>query len=158
MNTRRRTIAWCLVVLLASCGSLRSPGGAGEPWLRDRPQPQGEADSLLIYFEYVRRLAPAELAKEQEVVRHLYTGSRTDFIRVRFAIANSLPGDDGRALDALGPLLKNSDAALHGIAFMVATQIQDQRRAQGLHDKLDALKQMEKQMIERDPANSTRRQ
>jgi hypothetical protein len=73
------------------------------------------------------------------------------------SVPGSGAGDDARALEALAPLLKRPAAPLHGVAFMVGAQIQEQRRAQGLHDKLDALKAMERQMIERDPANSTRR-
>jgi hypothetical protein len=158
-----------LVAMLAGCGGLRAPASEAEPWLRaEAPRPRSEADSLLLYFEYLRRLPAAELAKEQEAVRLLFARSRTDFVRVRFAMASSAPGgsaaDEARALEALGPLLKNADAPLHGMAYMVGAQIQEQRRAQeeqrraqGLNEKLDALKQLEKQMIERDPAAAARR-
>ena len=163
MSARASVMVLCAAVLLAGCSAMSQPGGAGEPWAKAGGlQARNETDSLLMYFEYVRRLAPAELAKEQEAVRQLYAASRKDFIRVRYAMVVGVPGngsgDDVRALDALGPLLKNPDAALHGVAFMVGAQIQEQRRAQGLHEKLDALKVMERQMIERDPATSTRRQ
>jgi hypothetical protein len=168
MSARRLVVVLGLAALLAGCGGLRVPAGEAEPWLRaEAPRPRSEADSLLSYFEYLRRLPAAELAKEQEAVRVLFARTRTDYVRVRFAIASSTPGgsrfDDGRALEALAPLLKNADAPLHGIAFMVGAQIQEQRRAQeeqrraqALNEKLDALKQLEKQMIERDPAAAAR--
>jgi hypothetical protein len=138
---------------------MRGSADGAANWVRPgAPAPRNENERLLAYFEYLRRLAPADLVKEHETSRSLYASARTDFNRVRYAIVAGLPGvDETRALEALGPLLKAADAPLHGLAFMVAAQIQEQRRAQGMHEKLDALKLLEKQMIERDPATSTRR-
>lgn len=149
-------------LLAAGCGVLRGLEPGGEPWVRaEGPRPTGNSESLLMYFEYVHRLPSAELAKEHDTVRQLYAGSRSDFNRVRYAMLLSVPGaafnDDARALEALEPLLKNQDAALHNIAFMVNSQIQEQRRRQGLQQKLEALKSLEKKLIERDTGAVKRR-
>lgn len=155
-------------LLTAGCGVLRSvepeatpepeaapePGAASEPGVRTvGPRPVSDSESLLMYFEHVRKLSAAELAKEYETVRRLYARAHSDFNRVRYAMLLSVPGsafsDDARALEALEPLLKNLDAALHNLAFVVSAQIQEQRRGQGLQQKLEALKSLEKSLIER---------
>jgi DNA repair exonuclease SbcCD ATPase subunit len=133
-------------LLAAGCGVLGSIETGNEPWIRaDGPRPAGDSESLLMYFEYVRNLPAAELAKEHETVRELYTKLRSGFNRVRYAMLLSVPGtafnDGARALDVLEPLLMNQDAALHPIAFAVSAQIQEQRREQAQQQKLDELKQ-----------------
>ncbi len=161
-----RRCAWLLIVLMsllaAGCGVLRSIETGGEPWVRaDGRRPASDSESLLMYFEYVRKLPSTELVKEHDAVRQLYANSRSDFIRVRYAMLLSVPGvafnDDARALEALEPLLRNSDAALHNLAFMASAQIQEQRRGQGLKQKLEALKSLEKSLIERDPGGAVKR-
>ncbi len=143
-------------LLTAGCGVLRgvAPGAAPEPWVRTSgPRPVSDSESLLMYFEYVRRLSAAELAKEHDTVRQLYARTQSDFNRVRYAMLLSMPGsafsDDARALEALEPLLKNRDSALHNLAFVVSLQIQEQRHGHGLQQKLEALKSLEKSLIER---------
>ena len=144
------------------CGVLPNPENGGEPWVRTgSPRRAADAESLLMYYEYVRKLPAAERGKDNETARQLYTKSRSDFNRVRYAISLSVPGtsfnDDARALDALEPLLRNQDAVLHNLAYMVSAQIQEQRRGQGLQQKLDALKSLEKSLIERDPGGASKR-
>ena len=143
-------------LLAAGCGVLRSvePRAAPEPWVRTgSPRPVSDSESLLMYFEYVRKLSAADLAKEHDTARHLYAGTHSDFNRVRYAMLLSVPGsalrDDARALEALDPLLKNLDAALHNLAFVVSAQIQEQWRGQELQQKLEALMSLEKSLIER---------
>ena len=143
-----------VALLIAGCGILRSFETGPESWIReDGRRPAGDSESLLMYYEYVRKLPSAEYAKEQETVRQLYARSRSDFNRVRYAMLLSVPGaapgDEARALEALDPLLKNPDAALHGLAYTVSMQIQEQRRSQGLQQKLDALKSLDRKLIER---------
>jgi hypothetical protein len=130
------------------------PAATFEPSLRaDSRRPVSDNESLLTYFEFVRKLSAAELAKEHETARQLYTRTHSDFNRVRYAMLLSVPGsafnDDARALEALEPLLKNLGAALHNLAFVVSAQIQEQRRSQELQQKLDALMSLEKSLIER---------
>jgi hypothetical protein len=108
-----------------------------------------------------------ELASEHETVRRLYATARSDFVRMRYAMLLTMPGisfaDDARALEALEPLLANPAAPLRPLAIVISAQIQErlrsqalqqkldeeQRRASGLQQKLDALKSLEKDMIER---------
>jgi len=94
MNARAIVAAGGLATLLAGCGLFGPPGGTGEAWVRPgAPQPRSETESLLAYFEYVRRIPPAELAREVDAARNSYAASRTDFNRVRFAIAIGMPAN-----------------------------------------------------------------
>lgn len=118
-------------------------------------------DKLIAYYEHVRRIPAAELSREHDAVRQLYANGSSDYLRLRYAILLSVAGaafnDDARAAEVLEPLVKNKTAALHHLAFMVNAQIQEQRRGQGLQQKLDALKSLEKNLIERDPGAAKRR-
>ena len=153
-----RQIAFALAALAmlssTGCGVLRNAQTGAEPWLRAGAQRAvTDSESLLMYFEYVRKLPAAELAREHETVRQLYANSRSDFNRVRYAMLLSAPGaasgDDARALEALEPLSKNPDSGLRSLAVVVSWQIQEQRRAHGLQQKLDALRSLERSLIER---------
>jgi len=114
-----------------------------------------------MYYEYVRKLPSAERVKDYETARQRFIKSRSEFNRVRYAISLSVPGtsfnDDARALDTLEPLLRNRHAVLHGLAYMVGAQIQEQRRGQDLQQKLEALMSLEKSLIERDPGGGSKR-
>ncbi len=165
-------------LLSAGCGALRSvePADAPEPAARaGTPRPAGDSESLLAYFENVRKLQAAELASEYHSVRELYTASPSEVNRVRYAMLLSIPGtafnDNARALEALEPLLRNQNAALRHLAFMVHAHIgeqrrghmlqqkldQEQRRGQDVQQKLDALKSLEKDLIKRDPGGGSRK-
>jgi hypothetical protein len=116
---------------------------ARDPWVGEHAlRASSDSASLLLYFEYVRKLPPAEFAKEYETVRQLYANANSDFVRVRYAMLLSIPAtqvsDDARALEVLEPLLKNTSRGLHALAFTLSAHIQEQRRAQALQQKLDA--------------------
>jgi hypothetical protein len=121
------------------------------------PRPVSDADNLLIFYHHVRGLSGAELGREHEMARQAYARSRSDFNRVRYAILLAIPNsafnDDGRALELLEPVSKNPNGQLHGLAYLLVSQLQERRRldanAQALQQKLDALKSLERSMIER---------
>jgi hypothetical protein len=157
-----RAAAIVLTMLIAGCGALQElePRGA-EPWVgADEPRPKTDTESLLVYFEYTKRLAPTELAREQEAARVAFARSRSDFNRVRYAIALAFPlpgrAEAPRSGDLLEPLVKNPQARLHPLAAALATLIAESRRldaqAAALQQKLDGLRQIEKSLIEREQA------
>jgi len=152
---RNLTLLMILVAALSGgCAGLRGLPATGEPWVKPGgPRPAGDSESLLMYFEYVRKLPAPELVKEHEMTRESYVKSHSDFNRVRYAMVLAVPGsafnDEARALEEIDPLVKNADAPLHGVAYLLNLQIQDQRHDQSLQRKLDALKSLEKSLIER---------
>lgn len=145
------------------------------------PAPQvarvSEVEMLLSDFEKMRRLSPAELAREQDAARHAFNQSRGDAARVRFAMALGAPGGAGSeaALELLDPIVKTPGASLHGLAFLLASYIQESRRlalqlqglqqnvqglqqnVQALQQKLDALRTLERSLTEREAGGARRR-
>lgn len=150
---------------LAGCGALRAPETAdpvpeepAAPEVQAAPAPPpADAEMLVNYYQYVRRLSAGELAREHETARQAFARSRSDYERVRLAMVLSLPGsalsDEARALDLLDPVSKNPNGQLQGLAYLLASHLQERRRldanAQGLQQKLEALKSLERRMIER---------
>ena len=108
-----------------------------------------DVDALLAEFVRMRRLSASELVREQEAARQAFMQTRSDAARVRLAMASSVPGsapgDEGRALELLEPLVKNTSAPLHSLAVLLAAYIHEQRRlssmAQGLQQNLQGLQQ-----------------
>ena len=151
--------------VLAGCGTLGAPEST-EPAPVVQAEPDGQAamarpaanaESLLLYYRHLRRLTGADLVREHETARQAYARSRSDYECVRLAMVLSLPGaaftDEGRALELLDPVSKNQGGQLQGLAYLLASHLQERRRldasAQGLQQKLDALKSLERSMIER---------
>lgn len=153
----RGIVAVLCCAMLGGCVALE--GGPS----RTRPAPVeswragSDVDSLLGYFQYVRKLVPSDLGKEHDAARQALQSARSDFNRVRLAMLLSLPGtaiaDEPRALELLEPVAKNPSGELCGLASLLAANLQERRRldasAQGLQQKLDALRSLERNMIER---------
>ena len=61
--------------------------------------------------------------------------------------------DEARALGLLDTVARHQGGKLQGLAVMLVAQLQEQQRlaasAQGLQQKLDALRSLERNMIER---------
>ncbi len=155
-----------VALALAGCGVL-GPFETQEPapWVQaERPQPATNTESLLLYFQHIKRMPTAELGREHDAARRAYTRGRSDFNRVRLAMVLSVPNtavnDDTQALELLEPLMKNSRAALHSLALLMGTYLQEQRRldgsVQGLQRKLDELKSLERSLIERERGGAAR--
>jgi hypothetical protein len=174
MTARLAIIAGLLCAALAGCGILpgledqESPApeqsvpdqSAQTPAPKARPDARrahSEVDDLLVYFQYLRKMSTADLAREHDAVRQAFLYSRTDFDRMRLAVLLSLPGtsvtDEQRALELLEPVARNQSAKLGPLAVLLASNLHERKRldasAQGLQQKLDALMLLERNMIER---------
>ena len=136
--------------LVAGCAGLgifesREPA----PWVQAGSlQPASDVESLVLYYEHIRKLAASDLDREHDSARRTYDRSRSDFDRVRYAMVLSLPNstfnDDERALELLAPVANNQAGRLQGLAAMLSSHLQEQMRLNtsvtGLQRKLDALK------------------
>jgi hypothetical protein len=154
MNGKTFVLAGSIALLVGGCGTAPVKAPAVRPEVEAPVQPAtSDSETLLTYFDQVRKLPAAEYAREVDVVRKLYARVHTDVVRMRYAILLSAPaaapGDEVRAMELLDPLLKSADAGLRALATLLSAQIQEQRRAQGLQQKLDALMSLDKSMIER---------
>jgi hypothetical protein len=145
--------------MVAGCGVLRiAEPLEPAPWVQaGTPQPASDAESLLLYFQHIRKLSGPDVSREHDAARQAYARARTDFNRLRLAIVLSLPGtafnDDARALDLCDTIAKHEGGRLQGLALLLGSHLLEQKRliasAQGLQQKLDALKSLERSMIER---------
>jgi len=116
-----------------------------------------DVDILVNEFQRLRKLPGSDIAREQEAARQALLQSRSDTARVRYAMTLALPGtvpgDDARALETLEPVVRNGSSALNGLAVLLASYIQEQRRlgaqVQALQQKLDALRSLERSLSER---------
>jgi len=129
------------------------------------PAPLAELERLLDYFRALRRLSAAELAREHESARAAFMRTRSDYDRVRLALLLSLPNtpfnDEGRVLELLEPMLRTPGSMLQGLANLVHAMVYEQRRLEQnmakLQEKLDALKSLERKLLERGKPGQTRR-
>lgn len=159
MRNRLVLLWFGCAAIAAGCGVLRiAEPLEPAPWVQaGTPQPASDAESLLLYFQHIRKLSGPDVIREHEAARQAYARARTDFNRVRLAIVLSLPGtafnDDARALDLCDTVAKHEGGRLQGLALLLGSHLLEQKRltasAQGLQQKLDALKSLERSMIER---------
>lgn len=151
------------------------PAPVAEPAPRLGVLPPTDLDRALAYYEHLRRSKPGDLPKEQEAARQAFGASKSDLNRVRYALAQSLPGTPGRNDEAaqalLEPLLKDEarDPGLRSFAQLLSASIAErrryeerlrddqkqaeelQRRIDDLQKKVEALTAIEKSLMERGP-------
>jgi hypothetical protein len=162
---RRLALIACCLAALGGCAG--TPPGSGEPapWAQAEPaEPAANVDGLLAYFQHVRKMSGGELAREQQAAQRAYDRNRSDYARMRLAIVLTLPGaapnDQTRALELVAPVARNRQSRLQGMAFMMETYLRELRRidaeAQGMQQKLEQLKSLERSLIERDEAGRRR--
>jgi hypothetical protein len=121
------------------------------------PQPASEVDSLVQYSQHIRKLSAGDLGREYDSVRQAYNRERNASNRVRLAMVLTVPNtsfyDESRAIDLLEPVVREANGRLQPLALMLISYLQEQKRlnanVQGLQQKLDALKSLERSLIER---------
>jgi len=149
MMTRAGACAF-LLALLAGCAT-------GDGWLGEDRQ----AIALVNYANRVAAMSAGEQRREREWAQAAQAKDKSALARVRLGLLYALPSsaiqDDARALT----LLEASDPAPAGavaqIAQLVAAQVRDrqrqmqeeQRKGDALRQQLDALKAIERSILER---------
>jgi hypothetical protein len=122
---------------------------------------ENDVDALLRYHQRIKKMGPAELNKEYEQINQAYTQKKTEFGRVQLSLLLSSPNapfrDDAMALTLLKDWLKDVKPPYSGLrAFgsFLTTLLEDMREkdrhADALQKKLDALKSMEKNLMQRE--------
>ena len=152
------------LALLAGCATLTPAENVAKP----SPVYWNASDSvsaLLTYFDQLRLLSAPELARETERARKSYAKDKSTFYQLQYAIALSVPGGDiHHAQQLLDPLAKETgryDRPLRALAVMLSTDLAERqrleealqtqtRRADDLDSKLEALKDIEKKMMQRE--------
>lgn len=158
-NTSRRRfmLAGGAVLALAGCSNAayRSDFSAGGLAFGD------DVDEALRYHQYIRTLSPAELNKEYTRVGQGFARTQSDLARIELVLLLTAPNasfrDEGVALNLLKEWLQKTKppySGLRALGGMLVITIEEMRekdrRMEALQKKLDALKTMEKNLIERE--------
>jgi hypothetical protein len=160
-------------LMLSSCAAMNHTGG---PLPGFEPSPGiAQVDGLLKYYEDVRKLSPAEAAKRYERASQAFVHNKSPYARLQLVMLLSLPNtgfhDDEAALGLLREGEKEQKASspeLHRFSMLLAAMLttqkqlgasveeasaklkEEQNRADDLQNKLNAIKTMEKNLIQRD--------
>lgn len=170
--TAMRLLGMALAALaFAGCAVLRDVEPGPPPAAVEEARPD-DVDRLLTGFARIRKLPAGEQAKEHDGARQAYARAQSDYNRMRLAMLLSLPGaafnDEARALELIDPLTRNPRSSLHALAVLLGAHIQEQKRLngsvqalqqnlQGLQNKLDALKSLDRSLIEREQGGVKKR-
>lgn len=188
MRLRAPHLALALLLALEGCAQFKlpppfpqEPAPAAKP---EQPAPvvepagklgllASDLDRLLAYYDHLRRSKPADLPREQEAARQAFNSNKSDLNRLRYALAQSLPGSPARNDDAaqalIDPLLKEEgrDPGLRNFAQLLSASIAERRRYEerlrddqkqaeelqhridDLQKKVEALTAIEKSLMER---------
>ena len=154
-----------MIGVLASSGCSVFRGTEVSPELPpDRGSP-GESsaplENALAYFQRLHNLSGSDLRREREAAQQAFAASASELNRVRLALVLSMPAapfkDERRALELLEPMTRGSNGSytpLRRFALVIQSFVREQNKlagdTQALKDKLDALKSLEKSLIERD--------
>jgi len=154
-------LVWSLA--LAGCANLwQSVAGTAT----DEAAPREERESrqvveLIGYAQRVAGLQADEQQRELNASSQIFSKDRGAYGRVRLALVLSLPGtpfcDEPKAAGLLDPLVsKEASGPMQQFAGLLHAQInervREQRRATQLKEQLDALKDVERKIIEREQA------
>jgi hypothetical protein len=145
---------------------------------QDISQSADDAEALIQYATYLRRLNAADLNRELDAMKLTVAKSKSDVNRAQLAMAYALPGlasrDDTRALAMLDTLAKEATStSVRSFSLMLLSLVADNRRldesvqtlsaklkeeqkqSAELQQKLEALKSIEKSLSDRDRGKAT---
>jgi len=150
--------ALACLAFLGGCANLW-PGLTSAPSARDERESR-QVVELIGYAQKVANLQAEDQQRELNASSHIFSKDRGAYGRVRLALVLSLPGtafcDEPKAAGLLEPVvLKDGPGGpLQQLAGLLYTQLgermREQRRAAQLKDQLDALKDVERKIIERE--------
>jgi len=175
-RSERLTVA-VLALLLGGCAALGGPTSPTDTAVRFNGFCRcAEAADLLTYQQRLRTMSADDLGAEYAAASQSLAKQKSDAARLRLAMLLSLPGaafrDDGRAAALAEEVAsrKNPDSAgLRPLAALIAANANEQRRqeeryqklaqraqeeekrADALQQKLDGLKAIEKNLLNREP-------
>ena len=157
----------CCISVLAGCAAfstLGAPGASGVPSARENRESR-QVIELIAYTQRVAALQAEEQQRELNASTQLLSKDRGAYGRVRLALLLALPGtafnDDTRAVGLLDSLAgagasESPPGPMQQFAGLLHAQIserlREQRRTAQLKEQLEALKAVERNIIEREQA------
>jgi hypothetical protein len=160
----RFAAAVACTLILAGCADLPiwspPPPKSAAPTREERESRQ--VVELIGYSQRVAALQADEQQRELNASSQIFSKERGTYGRVRLALLLSLPGtafnDDAKAVGLLEPLASGETASgpmqqFAGLLYaQIAERLREQRRATQLKEQLDALKDVERKIMEREQA------
>jgi hypothetical protein len=166
----RRAVLAAALAALAACAQLQAPAP-----VQSRPEPPqvavpppvaaptAEAEEarqvseLLGYYQRVAQLGPEDQKRELATATQAFNRERSNASRVRLALLYVMPGtsfqDEPRAAQLLEPVAGPGGGAMRQFAGLLHAQVTErmktQKRADQLKEQVDALRAIEKQLIDR---------
>jgi hypothetical protein len=173
----RGAAALLAVAALAACAQLQPPAPVQQlPAPPPVPSPppvaapaideeSRQVSELLGYYHRVAQLGPDEQKRELAAATQALNRERSSASRVRLALVYVVPGtafqDDSRAMQLLEPVVNGAGGALRSLASLVhaqaAERVKTQKRADQLKEQVDALRAIEKQLIDRGQQSQPRK-
>ena len=180
MSTIRPGALLLIVAALSGCQTTQDKGTQNEKiWYQAlTEQPHRDTDRALKYYQQLLKTRTPEFAEELVNGRRSFEQDKSDLSRVQLAMLLSFPGtgfrDDNAAIALLQPLARGKEgenSSLRPLAELLysgladlrraeevlqqqATRLkEEQRRADALQNKLEALLEMEMRMLEREQAS-----
>jgi len=148
-----------LLLALTGCANLWPPTSASGEAAQERESRQ--VVELIGYAQRVAGLGADEQQRELNASSQIFSKDRGAYSRVRLALVLSVPGtafiDEPKAAGLLEPLVsKDAAGPMQQFAGLLHVQLaermREQRRATQLKEQLDALKDVERKIIEREQA------
>jgi hypothetical protein len=120
-----------------------------------------EALALLVDLQKLVLASADEQKRELAAATQTLARQKSDAVRLRLGMLQSLPaagGDDARALATLEPIVKQGSGPARMVAAVLIAQLgerqravrEEKRRAEDLQQKLDALKALERSLLGRE--------
>ena len=142
-----------LILLLAGCAGMRIPGAP------DTEREQRQVIELIDYTQRVATMSAEQQRYEYAASSQAFAKDKETLKRMRLALLLAMPGasfhDTARAASLLEPLAATGEPAgpLRSFARLFYAQLNeragDQRRANQMREQLEALKAVERTILER---------
>ncbi len=161
---------WGIAVALAMGGCALFPGAAPEPPALDAAstpavdygRENAEVAALLAYYQDLQAMPQEELRREYQNASQAFARERSELARLRLALLLCVPGtnwsDDARLLALLdgadsrkAPSVSPRRHLVVLLQKLVAERQREQKRAEELQHKLDAMLAIERGLRERQP-------
>ena len=157
----RKALLLAVGLLLAGCAALRNPIlPGGEPEERQVIQ-------LIGYAQRVAAMTAEQQRREYGAGNQAFARDKDTNSRMRLALLLATPGasvhDAARAASLLEPIAANGEASspMRALARLLQAQLNEtaseQRRASQMREQLDALKEVERTLMERGQESQPRR-
>lgn len=169
---QRFVLAIMLVLITGCAGVNNAERQSTSQSVSNASQPIRSVQALLIYFEQLQQLSAVDLTKEIERARKNHQRDKSVFYQLQYAMALSFPEGDARhAQQLLEPIVKDNlqvSRPVHALAVLLHTNIAERLRLELLNqsqanalqmqtlradefkNKLDALREIERKMLQRD--------